>query len=268
MTVTDALLAPVLAADPARPLVTFYDDTRGERIELSGQTFDNWVAKTANLLVDGHGLGEGHVAVVRLPPHWQSAVVLLGAWTAGLSIDIVGTPSAGATASPGPPGPGSSPTSGGSEGDIAFVLAAAPAHLTPTVAPETFVLALDPFAMPMRPGPPPGTLDYVLEVRAHGDHFTPTTPVRPDSAALTVPADPGQTVTHAALVERAAHRATAAGLAPAARVLIDADTYPDVVDWLLAPLAAGASIVLCRRPDPARLTARLASERATIYAIA
>jgi acyl-CoA synthetase (AMP-forming)/AMP-acid ligase II len=32
--------------------VTFYDDRTDERVELSAWTFDNWVAKTANLLRD------------------------------------------------------------------------------------------------------------------------------------------------------------------------------------------------------------------------
>src|SRR5579859_6537412 len=43
------LLRSLLEADPARPLITFYDDATGERVELSVKTFDNWVAKTANL---------------------------------------------------------------------------------------------------------------------------------------------------------------------------------------------------------------------------
>ena len=41
------LLRSALAADPGRPLVTFYDDATGERVELSVATFANWVAKTA-----------------------------------------------------------------------------------------------------------------------------------------------------------------------------------------------------------------------------
>ena len=51
-TVTDALLAPLRAGDAARPVVTFYDRATGERVELSGLTFENWAAKTANLLRD------------------------------------------------------------------------------------------------------------------------------------------------------------------------------------------------------------------------
>src|SRR5690606_33707705 len=46
------LLSSALAADPGRPLVTFYDDATGERVELSVATFAYWVAKTANLLQD------------------------------------------------------------------------------------------------------------------------------------------------------------------------------------------------------------------------
>src|SRR6266536_5713875 len=83
MTVFDA----AVRADPTRPLLTFYDDATGERTELSGATLANWVAKTANLLVDGCGLGPGDRAAVLLPPHWQTAAVLLGCWSAGLVVD-------------------------------------------------------------------------------------------------------------------------------------------------------------------------------------
>src|SRR5262245_66226190 len=56
----DMIVGTLLAAaDPTRPLLTWYDDTTGERTELSGATLGNWVAKTANLLVDGVGAGPG-----------------------------------------------------------------------------------------------------------------------------------------------------------------------------------------------------------------
>ena len=51
------LFAAAVAADPTRPLLTYYDDATGERTELSGTSLANWVAKTANLLVDRCGLG-------------------------------------------------------------------------------------------------------------------------------------------------------------------------------------------------------------------
>src|SRR5688572_1993126 len=93
-TVVDAF-ATAVGTDPTRPLVTFYDDATGERVELSGATLANWVAKTANLLVDGHGLGAGDIAAVRLPPHWLSAAVLLGCWSAGLAVDLAGVETIG-----------------------------------------------------------------------------------------------------------------------------------------------------------------------------
>src|SRR5437660_6723771 len=90
MTTVGARFAAIVAVDPTRPLLTWYDDGNGERTELSGATLANWVAKTANLLVDGVGLDAGDRAVVLLPPHWQSAAILLGCWSAGVA--VVSTP--------------------------------------------------------------------------------------------------------------------------------------------------------------------------------
>lgn len=39
--------------------------------------------------------------------------------------------------------------------------------------------------------------------------------------------------------------------------------YPDPVDWLLAPLSAGATLVACAYLDPSRLTPRTATEKVT-----
>jgi len=223
-TVVEAF-ASVVAADATRPLVTFYDDATGERVELSAATLANWVAKTANLLVDGLGLGAGDVAAVRLPPHWQTAAVLLGCWNANLRIDVTGTSTAAA----------------------GFVTAD-----TTVDADDTYALSLAPLGLPFRGGPPTGTADYVVEVRAHGDTFRPPVPVRPDDPAW------ADGTTHAALVDAAAAR-----VMPSSRVLVDADRHPDPLDWLVAPLVSGASLVLCRNLDPARLDARLAAEKAT-----
>ncbi len=83
------LLRRRVADDPSNPLVTFYDDATGERVELSARTFDNWVAKTANFLVDGLGAEPGTRVVLVLPPHWQTAVWLLACWSAGLVAEPV-----------------------------------------------------------------------------------------------------------------------------------------------------------------------------------
>jgi uncharacterized protein (TIGR03089 family) len=72
--------------DAGRPLITWYDETSGERVELSVATYANWVAKTASLLVEEHDLERGDVLRVDLPLHWLTAVFLGAAWTAGLVV--------------------------------------------------------------------------------------------------------------------------------------------------------------------------------------
>jgi uncharacterized protein (TIGR03089 family) len=219
-------------AQPARPLLTWYDDRSGERVELSGATCANWLAKTANLLVEGVGLEPGAVAVVDAPPHWQTAVIMLGCWSAGLLV--------------------APPAAGGAE--VVFAAAGQAGRYADAGA-EVFALALAPLAAPLAEVPP-GAADYLVEVRGFGDFFTPAVPV--------TPADPA-TPEHrqGQLCRAAAARAAALGIAPGARVLIDVAAYPEARDWLLAPLLASASTVLCGNLDPARLAARVAAERAT-----
>jgi uncharacterized protein (TIGR03089 family) len=223
------LFARAVAVDPARPLLTYYDDATGERTELSGATLDNWVAKTANLLVDGCGLGPGDRAAVLLPPHWQAAAVLLGCWTAGVAV-------------------GSGP------GPVEVVFAAVPRVGAAPDAPDRFALGLAPMALPLREVPP-GFLDYVAEVRGHGDRYGGP-PLGP-----AVPALDGRT--QADLCAAARDRAAALGLGPDDRVLVDAAAHPDPLDWLLAPLAAGATIVLCGQLAASTRAARIEAERVT-----
>jgi uncharacterized protein (TIGR03089 family) len=218
------VFADAIAPDPARPLLTWYDDATGERTEISGATCANSVAKTANLLVDEVGAAPGDPAGVLLPPHWQTAAVLLGCWSAGLTV----------TRDPGPV-------------EVLFAAAGRVAEAGAWSAGERYALALAPFGLPMREVPA-GFTDYVTGVRVHGDHFTPYPQAGPDDAEL---------------LARAAARGTELGLTAADRLLVDADRYPDPVDWLLTPLLAGASLVLCGALDPARLDARSSTERVT-----
>src|SRR3954470_3715581 len=78
-------LSALLRTGPARPLVTFYDDATGERVELSVATYANWVAKTAGLLQDELGLERGAMVLVDLPTHWLGAVWLRAARAPGLA---------------------------------------------------------------------------------------------------------------------------------------------------------------------------------------
>ncbi len=227
-TVSD-LFAAAVAVDPTRPLLTYYDDATGERAELSGTTLDNWVAKTANLLVDGCGLGPGDRAAVLLPPHWQTAAILLGAWAAGAQLTRLE--------------------------DAEVVFAAIDRIDAAPKAADRFVLGLAPMALPLRQVPA-GFVDYVAEVRGHGDRFRPVTPPRPTDLAL-------DDTTHEELCRMAGSWVATLGLGPADRVLVTAADAGDPLKWLLTPLAAGASIVLCANPDPAALPARRKSERIT-----
>ncbi|MGC4772395.1 TIGR03089 family protein [Micromonospora sp. DT44] len=218
------VFADAIATDPTRPLLTWYDDSTGDRTELSGATLANWVSKTANLLVDEVGLAPGTPAGVLLPPHWQTAAVLLGCWSAKLTVlDMPGT------------------------ADVLFAAADRFDEAQSWSADERYALGLAPLAAPLRQVPP-GFADYVVEVRGHGDHFTP---------------QPGPGPTDAHLLARAEARADELGIERGARVLIDAARYPDPVDWLLAPLTRAATVVLCANLDPTRLTNRQNSENVT-----
>lgn len=77
------LLAAAAHADPARPLVTSYDETRDERTELSVATVVNWVAKIGNALADEWGLDTGDEVAIDLPAHWAGPVSALAVWNAG-----------------------------------------------------------------------------------------------------------------------------------------------------------------------------------------
>lgn len=77
------LLAREARRDGARPFLTWYDDATGDRVELSVATTANWAAKIANHLVDELDVQPGDDVLVDPAMHWTTAVVLLGAWTAG-----------------------------------------------------------------------------------------------------------------------------------------------------------------------------------------
>jgi uncharacterized protein (TIGR03089 family) len=232
------VFAATVRHDPTHPLLTWYDDATGDRTELSGATLDNWVAKTANLLIDDAGLGPGDAVAVLLPPHWQTAAVLLGCWAAGLAVDHGGDPQ---------------PV------EALFTTAEAVGAATGWTTGERYATGLLPLAAPLRQVPS-GYADYVAEVRTQGDRFAAYQPVTGEDRAVAGPVE----ASHRTVCAEAAARATELGIAAGDRVLVDARSYPDPLDWLLAPLAAGASVVLCGDLDPARVAARVAAEKVTV----
>ncbi|MFF3910610.1 TIGR03089 family protein [Streptomyces sp. NPDC001848] len=241
------LLRSALAADPARPLVTFYDDATGERVELSVATFANWVAKTANLLQGDLAAEPGDRVALLLPAHWQTAVWLLACSSVGVLADVDGDPGAADLVVSGPD-----------------TLDAARA-----CSGERVALALRPLGGRF-PQPPDGFVDYAVEVPSQGDRFQPYAPVNPDEPALIVA---GAEFTAAEVVARARADALPLGLSgPGARLLsgLPYDTWAGLSAGLYAPLAAGGSVVLCRhleRLGEEGLAKRIESEKVTATAL-
>ena len=240
------LLRSALASDPARPLITFYDDATGERVELSVATFANWVAKTANLIQGDLAAEPGDRLALLLPAHWQSAVWLLACSSVGVVADIQGDPAS------------------------ADLVVTGPDTLDRARAcrGERVALALRPLGGRF-PQPPEGFADYAVEVPSQGDRFAPYAPVAPDALALVVG---GVELTGEQLVARAREDAAALGLAPGSRLLSGRtyDTWDGLTAGLFAPLAAGASVVLCRhlgQLDEEGLAKRVESERVTNTAV-
>ena len=236
MTLTNALLDPYRGGPAAaRPLITYYDDATGERVELSATTAANWAAKAANLLRDECDVEPGTALAVLLPAHWQTATVLLAAWWCGA--EVVAEPA-------------SADWVLCDAGRVDLALATEPTG-------GVVALSLDAFGAGV-PGLPAGVVDFAPEVRLHGDEVA-WGPLPDD-----VPALAGGTVAEVLADARA--RAKRLGIGPADRVLSTAEwsTSDGLGDGLLAVLAAGASLVQCRNADPAGLERRARAEKVTV----
>ena len=234
-----AALAATLRTDPGRPLVTFYDDATGERVELSVATYANWVAKTAGLAQDELDVERGGLVLVDLPTHWLGAVWLGAAWSLGLEVtDDPGLADQADLVVCGP------------DGVAAY---AAHADRVPVVA-----LSLRPLGGRFTEALPSGVTDYGAVVLAQPDAFAPYDPPAGADAAWR---DPSGTSTQAALLAEAA---AAQVVAPQGRLLtgVNPCTRAGAVT-LLAPLVAGAGVVWVRHPAEDGWDRRAEQERAT-----
>ncbi|HJQ46142.1 MAG TPA: TIGR03089 family protein [Amycolatopsis sp.] len=234
MSLTEHLLRPLLS-QPAKPLITHYDDAAGTRVELSVATVANWAAKTANWLVEEFDVEAGDPVAVLVPAHWQTAGVLLGAWWCGAH--VVAEPD-GAR--------------------VAFV----PPGGVATGAEVTAVVSLDPMGRGLSE-PPSGAVDYLSDTRLAGDHFSPLVPASGDTPALS-----GSTVDD--VLAEAHSRARKAGIAASDRVLSTVEwNVPDgVLSGLLAPLSVSSHLVQITHADPAKLADRRRAERTTVDLLA
>lgn len=283
----------VPAPAPAAELITYFDDATGERTGLTASELGDWAAATAALLTAECGLTHGDRVAVLLPPHWQTAAVLLGAWSAGLEASFRGWATAGLPNGGDPPSSRGSAasafaasddplpargadTSGPSAADdpldATFVESRRVGSWLDDVPPgrHQFVLGLSrslsphPVApRPVAPRPvgaaepvPDGYRDYLSAVRPHLGAGRPSTPVGAHDLAAA-----GVTFGEYEAVARGA--AASQGITRGDRVLIDVSRTEQPLLWLVGPLAAGASIVLCAGLDRSRLDERVAAERVT-----
>ncbi|WP_116243997.1 TIGR03089 family protein [Nocardiopsis sp. FIRDI 009] len=236
----------LVAAAPAHPFVTSYD-ALGGRVELSPATLDNWVSKTANMMVDGFGTQPDDRVAVALPVHWQSIVWLLSSWSVGavaVPVDADAFPEGA---------------------QIAVADADRLESALDSGAEEVMGASLHPLGLPLR-DLPPMVLDYTTEARGHGDHFSPY-PLDPGSPAYAS----GREWTGAELVSAARERAERWSLTGEDRVglVIGPGTplsvFGEDASVLLAAVAAGAPLVLLQGGpgDAPDLLSRLKMEGAT-----
>ena len=228
--------ARAIAHDPARPLITYYDRRTGERTELSGTTLANWVSKTANFMRDDLMLEAGSRVAIALPPHWQSAAIILAAWQLGC--EVVEPPLDKSV-------------------DALFCSQSRLMELADAAAAEIVVSSLHPMGLGVKVKPD-HVIDYTTEVRNHGDDFTPYDALDP---ALLAVAAGSLTLTQASAAHAAADIAGKMGMRPDDRVLLLAEGVADAgpLIWLAAPLSAGASVVLVSADTEPDLSSWLSS---------
>jgi len=221
------VLAQLLRSDPARPRVTWYDDTpgptAGERIELSAKVLANWVNKAANALQDEFDVAPGSTVRLALPPHWRALYWAMAVWSVGgcVSLDDA-DPDLTVTDDP----------------DIAADATAA------------VLVTLPALARSAPGGTPAGVVDEARELSTFGDQFTAWEEPADGDPALRTAA--GSTAYDAVVPQRDWPAGTRlhTRCGDLGQVLLDA----------LAVWAADASLVLSRGPvgddgDRARLDA-------------
>jgi uncharacterized protein (TIGR03089 family) len=231
---TIADLLTLLVREPGRPRLTWYGDDH-ERVELSGAVLENWVHKTANLLVEEFDAGPGTRVRLDLPGHWRTVVWALATWRVGACTvlddgphDVLVTADAVTAGA-------------GRARDVVVVTLAALARRSP-----------DPL--------PPRAIDAAAAVMTYGDVLAWAPEVDPGAAALVTPT--GAT-SHAGLADL-----LGAADDPGARrlVVLGADEPLDSLRAVLGTLGTAGSVVLATPAavaDPQARERLVASERVT-----
>jgi uncharacterized protein (TIGR03089 family) len=227
------VLAAMLRTDPARPRVTFYEDTdgptRGERIELSAKVLANWVNKAANALQEELDVAPGSRVLLALPPHWRSLYWALAVWSAGGTV-VVDRSGAEGTGADG----GAAPNADGGAAPSADVVVTDDPALAAGF-PQAVVVTLAALAR-QSPVPTGDAMDEARELSTHGDQFTAWEEPAGDDVALEVD---GTSTPYAAVVADP-------GWPAGTRVHLRGGDLATVLSRALAAWAGDGSVVLSR----------------------
>jgi uncharacterized protein (TIGR03089 family) len=222
-------------------LITYYDDATGSRTGLSAAEVGRWSAATSALLTRECRQRAGRQAAVLLPPHWQTAVILLGCWATGVEVSFRGWSTAGLT-------PAGEPL------DVSFVAQHRIGNWLDDVPAAAYQFAV---RLGSSSPTPSGYDDFETSVRQWLGAEPPPAPVDPLGRATVSGDTYGQYGAIAADVADRHH------IRRGDRVLVDVASSEHPLNWLLAPLTVGGSIVLCANLDRSRLDERIAAERVT-----
>jgi len=246
-----------------KPFLTWYDDDRGERVELSYRTFENWTAKVANLLVEEVGAGPGDRVATVLGGHWRAAAVAFACWRAGaclLPVDVAASAEAVA-ARLGASGCKVAFVGDWRLGGVAERLGREPGR------PALVAVAAGLLGSPRASRTPgdPGVLDFSSAVPGMGDMFDGDASSTSDDALL--PGDGrGGPLTQGELLAWGADTAAWLGLGDGDRVLagLPAHRALGTVTGLVAPFLAGAGVVVEQAFRPVAFWKRVADERVAV----
>lgn len=208
-----------LTADPGRPRLTWYA-ADGERVELSGHVLDNWVTKTANLLVEEYQAGPLTRVLLDLPVHWRAVVWAMATWRVGACVAV-------------PPA-----------GRPDLVVTHEPARHAATGT-DVVAVALPALARHLEGELPANATDATGSVMTYGDVLTWMPEPSPSAPAVKI----GESlVPHSSLQRWAADVLSRHGSCPpGGRLLVSVpdDAVADALALTLAALAQNGSVVLC-----------------------
>lgn len=222
----------------SRPLVTFYDDSTGERVELSVLTYANWVAKTSGVIQDELGLERGDTVLLDLPPHWLAPVWLGACWSTGLAVTT------------------------DRDADVSLVVCGPAGRERYDAAGRPVVaLSLLPMGRRFVDPLPPGFVDFGVVVWGQPDAFVAYDPPEPHDPAWAGTGPGTAARTQAELLSDAAKGAWSS---PGTRLVTDIPPASDAgLDAFLGPLLAGGGTVWVTAPDPDGWDHRVETEQAT-----